>query len=233
LEEENRRLRSHKGMATYARNMTTAERNTLYPNPVDMQIVRNTTTGTFQVYYDGAWNDVNTLPMIRYNAVWVDAGGIRAPGVKPPTLVAHGALETPAWSFANQAIVGNQETVSFNIRVPYRMDRTIGPSITIGWSATAVAGDCRWQLEYLWTSENESTIAAAEGTIGVTTTVSAVAEGLRLTEFVGINNPSATDVCLHCRLTRLSAAAADTLADSAELHGVCFVWTSNTLGGVI
>ena len=164
------------------------------------------------------------------NALWVDAGGIKAPGAKPATEIAHGVLETPAWQFAD-AILANQETISFNMRIPNRMDRTVAPSITIGWSADgANPGDCEWQLEYLWTSPGEDTGAAAQETLPVTGTAAAVADGLVLTTFAGIDLPSATDVCIHCRITRLSADANDTIADTVELHGVCLNWTSNKLG---
>jgi len=164
------------------------------------------------------------------NVIWVDAGGIKAPGAKPATEASHGTLETPAWRFANQALVANQESVSFNMRIPERMDRTVEPAITIGWSSTTNAGNVKWQLEYLWTSLDESTIAAAQETLTVTTAVSGVAEGLVASTFAGIDIPSGTDICIHCRLTRLSADVADTVADDIELHGVCFSWTSNKLG---
>ena len=167
-----------------------------------------------------------------YNAMWVDAGGIRAPGSKPATLIAHGTLETPAWSFAKQALAANQEIVSFNIRIPERMDRSIAPILYLGWSATgANPGDCEWQLEYLWRADNEDTSAAAQETLPVTATASATSEGLVSTAIPGINIPSDIDVCMHCRLTRLSADANDTIAVAVELHGICLRWTSDKLGG--
>lgn len=165
------------------------------------------------------------------NAVWIDAGAIKAPGAKPATEIAHGTLETPAWQFANQAVAGNQETISFDMRVPNRMDRSVAPTLAIGWSANGVSpGNCKWQLEYLWTSADEDTTAAAQETLTVTTTASATSDGLKLSTFTGIDVPSATDACLHCRVTRLSADASDTIADTVELHGVCLDFTSNKLG---
>ena len=175
-----------------------------------------------------------TLTMIgnarTINALWVDAGGIKAPGLKPATAIPHGILETPAWQFANQALIANQETISFSMRIPERMDRSVAPDITIGWSSTTNAGNVKWQLEYLWRSANESTIVAAQETLTVTTAVSAIAEGLVSSTFVGIDIPIGTDVCIHCKITRLSADVADTVADDVELHGVCYKWTSNKLG---
>ena len=164
------------------------------------------------------------------NSIWVDAGGIKAPGAKPATAISHGILETPAWQFANQALIANQETISFSMRIPERMDRSVEPVISIGWSSTTVAGNIKWQLEYLWTGPNESTAAAAQETLTTTDAVSAVAEGLVGSTFTGIDIPSGTDYCIHCRVTRLSADVADTVADDVELHGTCFNWTSNKLG---
>lgn len=164
-----------------------------------------------------------------FNSYWVDAGGIKAPGAKPATAVAHGTLETPAWRFAD-AGAGNENTISWDMKIPHRMDRSVAPTISIGWSSTTLAGNVRWRLEYLWTSEGESTAGAAQETLYVTGALSGVAEGLVVSTFTGIDIPSATDVCIHCRLTRMSAAAEDTVADNVELHGVCFQWTSDKLG---
>lgn len=172
------------------------------------------------------------------NDVWIDAGAIKAPGSKPATEIAHGTLETPAWQFANQAVAGNQETVCWNMRVPNRMDRSVAPAITIGVSTTTIFTDdavdnetIAFQLEYLWTAVNEDTSAAAQETLSASHALAAVtvAEGLVLITFTGIDVPSATDACLHCRLTRLSATT-DTVADTIELHGVCLSFTSNKLG---
>jgi hypothetical protein len=168
------------------------------------------------------------------NAVWIDAGGIKSPGAKPATEIAHGTLETPAWQFDNEALVANQESVSFIMRISERMDRTVAPVIGIGWSSdTTDPGDdsvqAKWQLEYVWRSANEDTTAGAEGTVPQTVSASTTANGLVETLFT-LSAPSATDICVHCKLKRLSADAADTIADTIELHGACFSWTSNKLG---
>ena len=164
------------------------------------------------------------------NALWVDAQGIRAPATNPAELISHGTLETPAFQFAD-AIEANQESVTFNIRIPNRMDRSVAPTLSVGWSADGSSpGNCRWQLEYLWTAPGEDTGAGAQETLYVTGTAAAVADGLVLSIFTGIDLPSSIDACLHCRITRLSADALDTIDDTVELHGVCFGWTSNKLG---
>ncbi len=175
------------------------------------------------------------------NSVWVYAGGIKAPGSKPATAIAHGALETPAWQFADEAVQANEQTISFPMQVSNRMDRSVAPTISIGWSTTTTddGGDSEqveWQLEYLWRSPDEATNAAAQETLYITSTASEVAEGEVVATFTGIDVPSATDVCIYCRVKRLSSATAnggaesDTIADDVELHGVCLTFTSNKLG---
>jgi len=166
-----------------------------------------------------------------YNAVWIQAGGIKAPGLKPATEIPHGVLETPAWQFADQAVEGNQESVSFIMRIPEKLDRTGSPSIFIGWSADGAGpGNCEWQLEYLWTAANESTVAGPQDTHTITVAASAVANGLVLSDISGLDSPSGTDACLHCKLTRLSAGGNDTIVDTVELHGVCLYFITNKIG---
>ena len=87
----------------------------------------------------------------------------------------------------------------------------------------------KWRLEYLWRSVDEDTTVGAEGTVPQTVSSSTIANGLIETLFT-LSAPSATDICVHCKLKRLSADAADTIADTIELHGACYSWTSNKLG---
>ena len=162
------------------------------------------------------------------NVLWLETGAIKAPGLKPATYIVNGI--TGAWQFAD-AVAGNEETISGDMRVPRRMDRTATPIISIGWSADGVSpGNCEWQLEYLWLAENEDTTAAAQETLTVTSTASATVNGLIVVEFSGVDAPSATDLCISFRIKRLSASANDTITDTVELHGVCFEFTTNKLG---
>ena len=117
------------------------------------------------------------------------------------------------------------------MKVPVDMDRTVAPKICIGWSADGVSpGNCEWQVEYLWTSLNEDTAGAAQETLTATSTASATSNGLVVQEVNGIDVPSETDVCLHLKLTRLSAHENDTIADTVELSGLALSYTSNKLG---
>ena len=165
------------------------------------------------------------------NAIWVDAGGLRAPGLKPATFVEHGL--NGAWQFAN-AVAGSEESISGNMRMPQRMDRSVAPTLCVGWSSDGISpGVCRWQLEYLWRSPNENTILGAQETLTIDSTASATTNGLIVAEITGIDLPSDLDACLHYKIKRLSAHPNDTIAGTTELLGVVFNFTSNRLGGAI
>ena len=178
---------------------------------------------------DGELTLVGTARVTKW--VWIIADAIKAPGAKPATDTAFGALELPVWSFSDEGVEGNQQTVSLHILPPSDLDITVAPTLLIGWTtAGASAGNAEWQLEYLWVSEDESAAAAAEETLAVTDAASATANGLNIATITGINTPSATDKCMLCRLTRLSAGGNDTIAAAIVLHGVCLHYTSNRLG---
>lgn len=161
--------------------------------------------------------------------LWIDAAGIKAPGAKPATEVSFGALEVSAWEFSDEGVEANQESVSWRIAVPYDMDRSVGPSLRIGWSS-ASTGNCKWQLKYRWFSEDEDLTQDGEETLTTTDAASATANGLVITTITGIDAPSSSDATIMFKLTRLSADAADTISDTVELHGVCFNYTSDKLG---
>lgn len=171
--------------------------------------------------------------------IWLDAGGIKAPGAKPATEIAHGNLETPAWRFADQGAEGNEQTISLNIKIPEDMDRTVASYLCVGWSTTtADPGDSskkvEWQLEYFYTKVDESTIVGAEATLYAVGIASVVAEGMVNTPFGVLALPHADDICLHCRLKRLSSASAgsqaDNIADDIELHGIVLMYVKNKHG---
>lgn len=186
------------------------------------------TTNYAEVKADGEINLHGTARVI--NGQWIDAQAIRAPQTNPAELISHGNLETPAFQFAN-AIEANQENVTFNMRISNRMDRGVAPTISIGWSADGISpGNCRWQLEYLYTKPDDDTTAIAQATVAVTGAASGTANGMVTTTFPALALPEATDICIHCRITRLSADVLDTIADTVEMHGVCLSFTSNQLG---
>jgi hypothetical protein len=174
--------------------------------------------------------------------VWVDAGALRAPGAKPASRISHGVLETPAWQFGDE-LVANRESISASMKLKNSMDRSVGPTLCVGWSTTTIYTNdstdnetIEWQVAYLYTQEGESTAAAAEDTktVSYTLTAATAAEGLVSTSFATLDAPHASDVCLHLKLTRLSngagPAGTDTISDDVELHGIVLLCTTNKLG---
>lgn len=165
------------------------------------------------------------------NALWIGATGIRAPPLtKPADEVEHGI--SVAWEFSD----ATDDTVMANMRIPNRMDRTVAPTFTLGWSSTTQSKFCEWQVEYLWTKADGDTKAGADDTLLSSTdaagssTSSGTAEGLVLTTFT-LAVPDANDACLHLRIKRRADLGGDTIdGDTVELHGICLNFTSDKLG---
>ena len=158
---------------------------------------------------------------------WIGSAGVRAPGLKKATYVLHGL--TGVWQFSD-ASAGNEEQVSGTLKIATSMDRTVVPTMTIGWSADGVSpGNCEWQFEYLWIGANEATNAGAQETLTEATAASTTSNGLVFTTFSGIDLPGATDQAMLFRVTRLSAGN-DTIVDTVELRGMKFTYTINKLG---
>lgn len=172
---------------------------------------------------DGLQTMVGTARVI--NTIWLPATGMKSVGAKAAVFVEHGL------SGAYQFTDGADDQIVGSIRIPNRMDREVAPTISIGWSATAIVGNCNWQLEYLWTKANEDTNAGAQDTHTEAATVSGTAEGMTLTTFDALDLPDSDDICLHFRLSReADDDPPDTLVGDAELHGICMSFISNKLG---
>jgi len=163
--------------------------------------------------------------------IYIGANGIKAPGAKPATFVEDGL--TGCWEFAD-AIEANQESVSGTFLIPADLDRTVAITLNIGWHANGISpGNCKWQLEYLWRSPNESVGAAAQETLTVVSTASATSNGLVLAEITGIDLPSATDAAFFWKVTRLSGDVEDTISAVTHLRGQFVEYTANKLGEAI
>lgn len=183
-------------------------------------------TNYMKVASDGQIGLVGTARV--KDCVWIDAASIRAPLTKSATYVAHGL--NGAWSFAD-AVEANQETINAATKIPSNIDRSVAPSFKIAWSADGVSpGNCKWQFEYVWRALNEDTTAVAQETLTVVSTASATSNGLVVAEITGIDLPSSSDECLYFRITRLSADAQDTIADTTELLCICLEFTADKLG---
>ena len=161
-----------------------------------------------------------------YKEIWIPFNALKAPGTKPAIFKEWGI--SGAWEFSD----ATDDTIVFNIDVPLDMDRTVVPAIRLGWSTnTAVITETAvWQLEYLYRALGEDTTAAAQATETVNSNADAQADGMNIAAFPALALPSTDDICLHCRVKRRGAAIADDLTDTAELHGVCFMYISDKLG---
>jgi len=173
---------------------------------------------------DGLQTMAGTARVVR--DIWVPFNALKAPGTKPATFKEWGI--SGAWEFSD----GTDDTVVFNIKFPYDMDKSVAPVICVGWSTnTAVTSEtATWQLEYLYTAPGEDTTAAAQATITIDSNAVAQADGLIIATFPAMAVPGSTDICLHGRLKRLGAGGNDDLTDTAELHGVVMQYTSDKLG---
>lgn len=161
--------------------------------------------------------------------LYIDANGIKAPGAKPATFVEDGL--TGCWEFADEGVEANQQSVSGTLLIPMDMDRSVVPTMNIGWHADGVSpGNCKWQLEYLWRSSNEDVTAGAQETLTIVSTASATSNGLTIAPFSGMDLPSSTDQALFWKVTRLSADGQDTISDVTHLRGQFFEYTANSLG---
>lgn len=159
-----------------------------------------------------------------YSEIWIGASGLKAPGTKPAEWNEHGI--SGVWVFTDDT----DDTLVANMRIPHRMDRTVAPTVAIGWSSNEADNECVWQLEYLWTSPDEDTTANAQETLSVTDAASSQNDGLVVSEITGIDLPSGTDACIHMRIKRLGADGADTLTSDVMLHGICMQFVTDKLG---
>lgn len=157
--------------------------------------------------------------------IWLGADGFNVPGTKPAALVDYGIAS--AWEFSD----GTDDTLYTRVKLPDDMDKSVGMTLSIGWSTpTASAGNCRWQIEYLFRQANEAMDAAADATLVNNFAASGTAKGLTVSAIGTTAVPNSNDVCLTMRIKRRADEAADTLGEDNHLHGICIEYTSNKLG---
>jgi len=158
---------------------------------------------------------------------WLSIGAISTHGANIPTEQDLGIGKV--WRFADAPI--NYQCCTTRMQVPKDIDFSVQPVLKIGWSTSDINGlQCRWQVEYLWRTENESMSAAAEGTVVGNYIDSAVVNGLTMIS-VQLDNINTDDVCITFRICRRSDQAGDTLNGiNVDLHGICLYYVSNKLG---
>lgn len=154
----------------------------------------------------------------------VSAESLHSPGANASILVDYGL------SFARQFSKSATNYAQGNLAIPYDMDRSIVPTILLGWTCPVNSGAVKWQIEYLWRAIDEDVSSMTpDGTLTVTTTVSATAEGYSYSSFT-LAAPSSTDAILVFRIARLGADGADTANDVSHLIGMSLVYVANRLG---
>lgn len=209
-------------MQTYAHYINTGEMQTL--NEIRSAIRK---LSNELIRFEG-----QTRPLLRYTArrkkdIWLNIGAFKAPDVKPATEVDYGIGQ--AWEFTD----GTDDTIESRVKLPADMDKSVGITILICWSTiTANAGNCRWQVEYLYRQEDEAMNAAADATLTGNFAASSVAHGLVVSETGTTAVPNTNDVCTTLRIKRRADEAADTLGEDNYLLGVCFQYVSNKRGSV-
>ena len=181
------------------------------------------TTNYTEIKADGEINLHGTARVTQ--DLWLNVTALKAPGTKPATLVDYGMGD--AWEFTD----GVDDTVVSRIKLPEDMDMSAGVNILIGWNTpTSNAGNCKWDVEYLFRQEDEAMDAAADATLTATVAASATAKGLLVSSIGTTVVPHADDICMTIRVKRRADEAADTLGEDNHLFGVCFLYTSNKIG---
>ena len=171
----------------------------------------NVTNDTFCFCMDTVYLEPTADP----KGEWISASGIQAPGLKPASMEKLGC--SGVWEFTD----GQEETISFSVRAPSKINLTYPTNIDIGWSSPAQTKLCNWNLSYSITALDEDTSIACEYYQDVLATSSATANGLTMYTFP-ITEISDGDRCLHLTIERDGNDATDTLSDDAHLHGICF-----------
>ena len=181
---------------------------------------------------DGNYTEIGSTGTITLNGtarvkrdIWISADGFQGPGTKPATKVDYGIAD--AWEFTD----GTDDTLYARVKLKDDMDKTVGMTIYIWWATpTASAGNCRWQVEYLFRQADEAMDAAADATLVDNFAASTTAKGLVMSTIGTTVVPNASDVCLTMRIKRRADEAADTLGEDNYLFGLCVEYTSDKLG---
>jgi hypothetical protein len=159
----------------------------------------------------------------------ITAENLRAPTVKPATLVDYGI--GVAWEFSDAV----DDTVVGTMVAPSYIDSTVLPALHMVWSSpTADPGDnskqARWQIEYLWRAYGEPMDAAAEVTSVANYTASTVAKGMVFAS-ITLSNYSTGDSLLKFRIKRRADEAGDTInGDVVHLQGLAILPSYNQIG---
>jgi len=182
------------------------------------------TTNYTQISATGVQTMAGTARVTKY--AWINAGAIKAAGIKPATSTVNGNGFS-VLSFAD----GQEQYVQANIRIPDDIDLTAVSYICIGWSSPIISQDCDWNTIHLLTAANDDTDQAGTATQDYVES-SSTADGLVITRMVTLaaDSINSDEICIHLQLWRDGNDGSDNLGAVAELHGIVFEYTSNKLG---
>ena len=180
-------------------------------------------------------NSSGNLVLMGSATVWEDlrfpAQVLKLSGTKPPTWTAYQGGEI--LSFSDQAIVGNEERVSFNAQLShaYKEGSTIYPHIH--WvSADTSLGNVVWQLSYSWGNWTGTFPAATVTTMTVAKSTTLNYHSMNsFSPIVGTGKEISS--ILICELSRNSSNAADTYTSGAYLVEADIHLECNTIGSDI
>lgn len=138
----------------------------------------------------------------------VPVNSVKVGATKVPTLTSYKGGHV--YAFADQAIEGNEEQVTFVCQIPhaYKQGSSIYPHVHwVGQDNTA--GNVRWKLTYSWANINSA--FPAESTIYIDGANSTTTDNHNKTEFAAIVGTGKTiSSMLICSLTRNSSHVNDT-----------------------
>ena len=152
------------------------------------------------------------------------ASEMKSAGISPATEVVLGL--DGALAFAKNA----DDNGSFSFFIRDEMDRTVAPTVRLGWSSPAIVGDVKWQIQYLWRGLDEDTgIVTPDATVVDIVTVSGTTNGYKLANFTLIA-PSGTDRSCQVKITRLGTEEIGGADDVANVIVAVVEYTSDKLG---
>lgn len=128
-----------------------------------------------------------------------------------------------------------QDTALAEYRVPLGIDDSAQPYIQLQWCSPTAdpTGDVvnvKWQVAYIWLSDDETTDAAAETTTTVVANVSSTAKGLVETN-IQLAGMGSADERLHTQIKRLGDATEDTNdGQDANIFDSCLYFIIDRLG---
>lgn len=168
--------------------------------------------GTITLHGDARYDDYVQIPV----------GAVSAPGESAATFVSRGL--NGAWEYSDNQV----EHTSVTLALPSNMDRTVAPTLRIGWETPTTSAVCKWKLEYIYRKEDEDMTSTTATTVYLDATSSTTANGLTQADFT-LTAPDSDDGVIVMRLTRLGNDSGDTCGAAVYTHGGRLMYKANKL----